>query len=170
MNLSYSPPGEQAPPSLFTSANHVSLFQRSLLPLALSQQLELLGFHENFFHLAVPSLFPLPGPFPRSGSLVHCVLKQPVCMYRKGAPKWGGPSLTLSFQRDRLTLENLYTSFSLLMNSRVSYHSYHEQQYQCYLLKCIWTYTVHVHVEFYNTVYVTASQPVYSNRQEAFKK
>lgn len=68
-----------------------SLFQRSLLPLALSQQLELLGFHESFFHLAVPSLFPLPGPFPRSGSLVHCVLKQPVCMYRKGAPKWGGP-------------------------------------------------------------------------------
>lgn len=120
MNLSYSPPGEQAPPSIFTSANPVSLFQRSLLPLALSQQLELLGFHENFFHLAVPSLFPLPGPFPRSGSLVHCVLKQPVCMYRKGAPKWGGPSLTRTFRRDRLALENLYTSFSLLMNSRVS--------------------------------------------------
>lgn len=94
---SISPPGERAPPSLFTSANPVSLFQRSLLPLALSQQLELLGFHESFFHLAVLSMLPLPGPFPRSGSLVHCVLKQPVCMYRKGAPKWGGPSLTLSF-------------------------------------------------------------------------
>ena len=115
-----SPPGAQAPPSLFTSANPISVFQHSLLPLALIQQLELLGFHESFFHLAVLSLFPLPGPFPRSGSLVHCVLKQPMCMYRKGAPKWGGPSLNLSFRRDRFALENFYTSFSLLMNSRVS--------------------------------------------------
>lgn len=78
----------------FSSANPISLLQKSLLPLLLSQQIKLLGFHQSFFPLAVLSLLPLPGPFPRSGSLVHCVLKQPMCMYRKGAPKQGSPSLT----------------------------------------------------------------------------
>lgn len=59
---------------------------------------------------------PCPGPFPRSGSPVHCVLKQPVCMYRKGAQKWGGPSLILAFRGDRHTLESLYTDFSLFVS------------------------------------------------------
>lgn len=35
----------------------------------------------------------------RSGSLVHCVLKQPECMYMKEAPDWGGPSLIPGFSK-----------------------------------------------------------------------
>ncbi|KAI9542304.1 hypothetical protein NQZ68_020651 [Dissostichus eleginoides] len=48
------------------SPKHAANPARSLLPLALSQQPELLGIHECFFHLAVLSLLPLHGPFPRS--------------------------------------------------------------------------------------------------------
>lgn len=57
------------------------------LPPVLSQQIKLLGFHQSFFYLAVPSLLPLHGPFSRSGSLVHCVLKQPGAHVQEKGPQ-----------------------------------------------------------------------------------
>lgn len=101
------PPGEPAPPFLLTLSQSSPSSSPSLLPLTFIQQLELLQFGE-FIPLGCPVKRSPCLASSRLGSLVHCVLKQPVHVQEKRAPEQGGPSLILRSSQETHTEQPLY--------------------------------------------------------------